>query len=105
MMTLNINRQQLEDKLYYACRGDMRRVKELLKKGADVNWKDNANGWTALHVTCIWSRADIVMELLKYNPQLNQQDNNGDTALHFACRWGLLDFLKLFLATGECDLG
>ena len=70
-----------------------------------MNWKDY-DDWTPLHAACLWNIADIVKELLKYNPKLNQQtDDHRDTAAHFACRHGSLDCIKLLLATGQCDLG
>ena len=84
----------------------MRRVRELLKSGADVNWKISISGWTPLHRACLHNRSDIVKELLKYNPKLNQQiDDLRETAAHTACRTGSLDCVKLLLATGQCDLG
>ena len=101
------NRQQLGEELLNACgpHGDVRRVRELLKRGADVNWKDT-DGWTPLYNACFCNRLDIVKELLKYNPELNEQTyDTGDTAIHTAFSDGSLDCVKLLLATGQCDLG
>ena len=80
------------------------RVREPLKRGADVNWKDSF-GWTPLYRACLHNRSDIVKELLKYNPKLNQKTNIGNTTAHTACECGSLDCVKLLLATGQCDLG
>ena len=57
----------------------MRRVRELLKRGADVNWKDSLFGWTPLYRACLHNKSDIVKELLKYNPKLNQQTDQETT--------------------------
>ena len=74
-----------------------------------MNWKNSSTiipGWTPLHRACLHNRSDIVKELLKYNPELNQQcDDDMETAAHFACGGGYLDCVKLLLATGQCDLG
>ena len=70
-----------------------------------MNWK-NSDMWTVLYRACVCNRSDIVKELLKYNPKLNQQTISTDrTAIHAACSNGSLDCVKLLLATGQCDLG
>ena len=101
------NRQRLGEELYNSCDhyGDVWRVRELLRRGADVNWRKSGDGWMPLHLACFYNRSDIVQELLKYYPKLNQQTVDGDTAAHFACSNGYLDCVKLLLATEQCDLG
>ena len=69
-----------------------------------MNWK-NSDGWTPLYRACLYSRADIVKELLKYNPKVNQQTDYGNTAVHIAYSRGSLDCVKLLLANAQCDLG
>ena len=96
---------QLGESLLWASRdGNVRRVTEILDKGAPVNWRDSV-GWTALHVASYDNRAEIVKVLLKHHPLINQQDGLSRTPLHFACWRGYLDCVKLLLATGQCDLG
>ena len=83
--------------------GNIKKVKQLLKQGADVNWKDVVQ-WTALHRACYGSPG-IVKVLLKSSLNINLQTSVGDTPLHHACACGSLDCVKLLLATGQCDTG
>ena len=82
---------------------NVRRVKELLMKGADVNWKDNTD-LTALHYAS-FDKPDIIKVLLKSSPDINQQDVFGNTPLHLICQHGSLPCVKLLLVTGQCDTG
>ena len=74
-----------------------------------MNWKNSSTitpGWTPLHHACHYNSSNIVKELLKCNPKVNQQtDDDKETAAHIACMNGSLDCVKLLLATGQCDLG
>ena len=98
------NRHHLGEELYKATNSsDVERVRELLMKGADVNWRDSLD-CTALHIAS-HGRPDIVKMLLKSSPNINQQNFYGDTALHKACGLGDINGVKLLLATGQCDTG
>ena len=99
------NRQHLgEELIKAACDGSVGRVRELLMKGGDVNWRDGGADWTALHwASC--GRPHMIKVLLKSSPNINQQSNTCDTSLHFACYFGSLPCVKLLLATGQCDTG
>jgi len=67
-----------------SCRvGNENIVKELLKKGAEVNEKNN-NGDTPLMISCRIGNENIVKELLK-KAEVNEKNNNSNTPLHFAC--------------------
>ena len=89
------SQDQLGRELYEASDdGDMERVTRLLREGAPVNWK-NRGRWTALHQACYYNRPEVVKVLLKYNPNINQQDDNGDTPLHGTCHVGSLGCVEV----------
>ena len=84
--------------------GDVRRVTQLLKDGAQVNWA-GVLGFTALHHACCDNRVEMLKVLLKHNPLVNLQNCIGYTPLHHACHKGHLSCVDLLLATGQCNLG
>ena len=70
-----------------ARKGDLKKVQELLKKGADVNAKDEKEeGITALMAASIAGHLDIVRLLLKKGADVNAKDAAGRTALMFAAQ-------------------
>jgi hypothetical protein len=57
----------------------------LLEKGADIDVKDNVNGWMALHIAASNGNEAIVRFLLEKGTSVNMKDNkNGWTALYLA---------------------
>ena len=64
-------------------KGDIERVKALIKKGADINEKGEA-GDTPLH----WIRGDddVAKLLIKHRADVNAQDEDGNTPLHKSIR-------------------
>jgi ankyrin repeat protein len=62
-------------------------VKRLLKKGADVNLKNDI-GETPLHSACEKRLLEHVGRLFKFHPELdpNVKNANGETALHYAAK-------------------
>jgi cytohesin len=82
-----------------ASAGDAERVRELLKKGADPNAK-NERGWTPLHLAAFWGRVDVVKLLLEHGVDPNVQDENGGTPLHVAAIRGHVDVARLLLQYG-----
>ncbi len=70
-----------------ASAGDVERVKELLKKGANPNTKD-IDGQTPLHMAASGGHFDVVKLLLEHGADPNVQDKDGATPLHKAASGG-----------------
>ncbi len=77
-------------------------IKELIKKGADVNAKGK-NGQTALMVAANWGKLDVVKCLVEHGADLEAKDKYGNTALFGAAINGQLDVVKC-LAKNGADL-
>jgi hypothetical protein len=84
--------------LYYAVfGGDLKEVRKLLDKGADVNAKDDVIGSTPLHWAVIKGNLDIVKLLVERGADLNARDRYGKTPLDIAKEekhWDIADFLE-----------
>jgi hypothetical protein len=72
--------------------GDTDRVRKLLRKGANVNAR-NEYGWTPLHWAALYGHADVVRLLLEHGAEVNARDENGQTPLHEAASWGVVRLL------------
>jgi cytohesin len=82
-----------------ASAGDAERVRELLKKGADPNAK-NEYGLTLLHIAAIRGHVDVARLLLQYGVDPNVQDERGRTPLHVAAIRGRVDVVRFLLEHG-----
>ncbi|XP_067936756.1 uncharacterized protein [Watersipora subatra] len=103
-----------ETPLHTACiRGDLAKVKQLLRDGeTNVNTPDNA-GWTALHEACFHKHEDIVELLLTHKSSGFHFDGGGEvdmlaaagdhafTPLHDAVNVGSVAIVKLLLKHGD----
>lgn len=99
---VNKRNERGETRLHRAAiRGEVRRIKELISEGADVNVKDFA-GEKCLHVSVVLlTDATLCFPSYTVNP-LKQQLflSLGWTALHEACNRGYYDVAKQLLAAG-----
>jgi len=91
-----VGRTELHDA---ARKGDVRRVKKLLEKGADPDVKDEL-GHTPLHLAALLGHVEIVKMLLEHGANPNTQDRSGETPLHHAAYWGRVDVARLLLERG-----
>lgn len=57
----------------------------LLSKGAKLDARDK-QGNTALHIAALRGHGLGVYTLLRWNPEVNAENNRGETALHLVCR-------------------
>jgi hypothetical protein len=83
-----------------ASAGDAERVRELLKKGADPNAK-NEYGLTPLHIAAIRGRVDVVRFLLEHGANPNARDKDSMTPLHLMSEY--YEFLSLLTSYGDKD--
>ncbi len=74
-------------------------IKELLKKGADVNASDKY-GDTALMVAATLGKLDVVKCLVELGADLEAKDGAGRTALMMVANWGKLDVVKCLAECG-----
>ncbi|XP_022251520.1 ankyrin repeat domain-containing protein 12-like [Limulus polyphemus] len=78
-----------------AKRGDVRKVRFLIRQGADINIKDFA-GWSPLHEACNHGWYDIVRTLVNAGADVNASGFGGDTPLHDAAvnsHYKIVEFL------------
>lgn len=73
----------LDELLIGASRDDVERVKELLKRGAQVN-AANQDGWTPLHMAAFFGREEVARLLLQHGAHVNAANKKGMTPLHDA---------------------
>jgi ankyrin repeat protein len=76
-MTKTKERDRLGEELVQECwKGHTDSVKELLKKGVNIN-KADADGHTPLHITCLEGHTKVVEILLKNGADVNMPDSGG----------------------------
>jgi hypothetical protein len=82
-----------------AYEGDVKRVKKLLKKGADPNAR-NVVSWTPLHIAASKNHIEIAKLLLEHGADPNVQEEHGRTPLHVAASKNYVDVVKPLLEHG-----
>ena len=79
--------------------GDIKSLKKYLKKGADLNQK-NQESLTLLHIASKNNQTETIKFLLENNADINAVQGAGWTALHFAAGMGYIESVKILLEYG-----
>ena len=82
-------------------RSDMDEIKELIKKGANVNVADE-RGYSLLHaVVASGQSPEFVRSLIDAGAQVNRRrPESGTTALHSAALWGYTELARILIEAG-----
>ncbi len=88
-----------EELVNAAMHGNVQRVKELLKKGADVNTRVNEN--TAVGLAAAMGNSEIVKILCDAGTDLSQRDASGWAPLTVASAKGHIEVMKVLLEYGS----
>lgn len=79
--------------------GDLKKVKLLLSKGADLNYRDD-EGFTALMLSITNERSDIFRYLLDQGADVNIEDGDNFTALTHSLDYNDIEATRSLLAHG-----
>jgi ankyrin repeat protein len=79
--------------------GDIIKVRELIKKGCDLDSKDKF-GRTIISDAIVKGFDDIVKVLCEAKANINVKDKDGRTPLHFAAIHSKLEIAKILVAFG-----
>ena len=80
--------------------GAIRIVKFLIDYGANVNAKDDNDGYTPIHWAAKDGNVEIAKLLIASGAKIDVKDNDGDTPLHEAAYSVQLDIVKLLIDSG-----
>ena len=83
-----------------ARRGDMKTVKVLLDRGADIETRHPGNGWTPLMWMAVRGHVYGIRLLKARGANIEARDLKGQTALAAAARWGRVDGVGAMLDAG-----
>lgn len=81
--------------------GKLDQIKELLKQGADIHFKDvSANGKTPLTRAVLAGKLDVVKYLIENGADIHYPDGSGRYPIYFCCIGSNMELLKYLLEKG-----
>jgi ankyrin repeat protein len=72
-------------------------LKNLLKKGANVEYMEERDGWLPIHYAARWVDLKMLNYLIKAGANINGLTNSKETALHKCARWDRKDAAIILL--------
>jgi ankyrin repeat protein len=88
-----------------ALAGNANAFEQLLDKGADINNRNNDNGWTSLMCAAAANYIAVAEKILSHaNADINLADDNLNTALHIAARGGHVQIVELLLKRPDIQI-
>lgn len=80
--------------------GNIAEIRELLSKGANVNYPDQELGDRPLHRAAMEGRVEAARVLIENHADVNAADNLGSRPLHWAADDGNMDMIRLLVESG-----
>lgn len=80
-------------------RGVPKALKQLIMEGGDVHERTTTDGYTPLHLACIYGHLDCAQILIEARADVNAQDDMNCTPLHMAASEGRLNCVAILLHT------
>uniref|UniRef100_A0A6B2KX02 Uncharacterized protein n=1 Tax=Arcella intermedia TaxID=1963864 RepID=A0A6B2KX02_9EUKA len=85
--------------------GKIFKVLRLLAQGANINYKEEEKGWTALHFATKNKDGVLMSFLIQNGSTMSIQDSSGSTPLHIAAKCCLVESLAILLRYGgDCSI-
>ena len=75
-------------------------MRDLIARGANVNYPDEELGDRPLHRAAMEGRTDTAHALIELGADVNAADNLGERPLHWAADGGHLDTIRLLIEKG-----
>ncbi|MDX5526934.1 MAG: ankyrin repeat domain-containing protein [Wolbachia endosymbiont of Andrena nigroaenea] len=100
----NLKILNIQKKMFSAAEeGNIDKVKDYIRKGADVNARD-INGWNALHYAAREDKLDVTKFFLDQNLSIDTKNNKGETPLHIAACFGSKGIIRSFVKYKDPDV-
>ena len=95
-------KMELNSDFYEACgEGNLKQVKLLLKKGADINYTNcHMGSVTPFMVACQRGHKKIVKLLISVGVNVHARDDKQCSAAAYACKYGKLSIVKILVREG-----